>query len=520
MSVAEKFARVHLPAHLDAIKVEDRAVLALLIRAASFLNPIYLRQVSHYNPQFKQEIEDSHSRRLIESFAIMGGPWDRFDGDRPFYGNIEKPLGAGFYPEDITRGEFEQWVTDHPEDSDAFHAFTTVIRRRGDGLQAVPYSQAYALELEKAAAILREAAGIASNPSLRKYLELRAEALLSNDYAESDDAWIHLDSDIEVTFGPYETYEDRLFGYKATYEAFIGYRIPEETQRLEHLASCLEEMQAALPISDEMKSTRIAHSVSPFVVMDVLSTAGEARVGIQTLAYVLPNDPVVTAKSGTKKVMMRNVQEAKFDAILRPIAERFLTPGAFAKTSFKAFFRHTLLHETGHSLGPKAVRDGRDSIIHRLAETYSALEECKADMTSMFLSHWLYERGELTWADVEETYATMLAGFFRSLRFGITQAHAAANAIQINYLTEAGGITCDADGRYDICAERLPDAIASLVRKIMELEYEGDRDGAQAFLDRYAFLSPELDSRLKALDDIPIDIACRYDAEEPGFFSR
>ena len=191
-----------------------------------------------------------------------------------------------------------------------------------------------------------------------------------------------------------------------------------------------------------------------------------------------------------------------------------------SKTSFKAFFRHTLLHETGHSLGPKAVRDGRDSIIHRLAETYSALEECKADMTSMFLSHWLYERGELTWADVEETYATMLAGFFRSLRFGITQAHAAANAIQINYLTEAGGITCDADGRYDICAERLPDAIASLVRKIMELEYEGDRDGAQAFLDRYAFLSPELDSRLKALDDIPIDIACRYDAEEPGFFSR
>lgn len=519
MFVCDKFAKVQLHADLNSIKQEDRAVLSLLIRAASFLNPIYLRQVSHYNPQFKQEIEDTHSKKLIESFAIMGGPWDRFESDKPFYSNITKPLGAGFYPADITREDFNDWVNEHPEDKEAFLSFTTLIRRREGKLVSIPYSEAYALELEKASALLREAAGIATNPSLRKFLKLRANALLTNDYAESDAAWIQLDnSDIEVVFGPYETYEDQLFGYKATFEAFIGYRNADETRRLEHIASLVEDMQSALPISDEMKKTRQANQSSPFVVIDLLSTAGESRVGVQTLAFVLPNDPDVIEKYGTKKVMMKNVQEAKFEAILKPIAARFLAPKALEKLSFEAFFRHTILHETGHSLGPKAVKDSEDSIIHCLADTYSAIEECKADTTSMYLTDWLKNRGELNQNDLDETYATMLAGFFRSMRFGLTQAHARANAIQLNFLLEAGSVTCDETGLFDINTEKMPAAISALVQKVMEIEYNGNRDEANAFLDKYAVLSEQLSSKLNALADLPTDIVCKYDAEEPGFF--
>ena len=518
MFVCDKFAHVHLHADLESIRPEDRAVLALLIRAASFLNPIYLRQVSHYNPQFKQEIEDSHSRKLIESFAIMGGPWDRFDGDKPFYGNITKPLGAGFYPADMTREEFNGWLDAHPEDRESFMSFTTLIRRRNGRLVSIPYSHAYALELEKAAKLLQEAAGMAVNPSLRHYLQARSEALLSNNYVESDGAWIGLDnSDIEVVFGPYETYEDQLFGYKATFEAFIGYRNARETERLAHIASLVEEMQAALPISAEMKKTRVSGQSSPFVVIDLLSAAGEARVGVQTLAFVLPNDPEVIQKFGTKKVMMKNVQEAKFEAILKPLAEQFLAPDVFENVTFEAFFRHTIMHETGHSLGPKAVRNSADTIIHRLAETYSAIEECKADMTSYYLVHWLHERGELTEQDMVETYATMLAGFFRSMRFGLNQAHARANAIQLNFLMEKGAVY-EKDGIFGVNCEKVPDAVSELVKIIMNLEYEGDHEAAQAFLNKYVVLPDGVEQKFQTLSALPVDIACKYEAEDASFF--
>lgn len=517
MYVCDKFAPVRLSLNPENIRVEDRAVLSCLIRAAAFLNPVYLRQVSHYNPQFKQEIEDTHSQKLIDSFAIMGGPWDRFKKDEPFYGNITKPLGAGFYPADMTQDDFNSWIKKHPEDKDAFMSFNTLIRRRDGKLYSLPYSEAYALELEKAAALLREAAGIAANSSLRRFLRLRANALISNDYAESDAAWIQLDSDIEFVFGPYETYEDQLFGYKATFEAFVGYRNAEETKRLEHIASLIEDMQQALPITDEMKGTRQRGQSSPFVVMDLLSAAGEARVGIQTLAFVLPNDPVVIEKYGTKKVMMKNVQEAKFNAILKPIAERFLDKSALKKLSFDAFFRHTILHETGHSLGPKAVFNSSESIIHTLADTYAPIEECKADTTSIYLTDWLRKRGELTDEQYEETCATMLAGFFRSMRFGLSQAHARANAIQLNFLLENGAVSCS-DGVFSVHADKMPDAVSALVQKIMEIEYAGNRSEALQFLNKYAVLNDELTEKLAALADLPIDIVCKYDAEDPAFF--
>ena len=518
MYVCDKFARVHLGADINMIRPQDRPVLSHIIRASHLLNAIYLRQVSHYNPQFKQEIEDSQSKKLIESFRIMGGPWDRFEDDKPFYGEIEKPMGAGFYPSDMTREELEAWLEKHPEDRASFQDFNTTIRRTADGLVAVPYSQTYPLELEKAAHLLREASAITDNESLRHFLISRADALLSNDYAESDGAWIHLDSDIEVVFGPYETYEDRLFGYKATFEAFVGYRNPEETKRLNHIAEIIEDMQAALPISDEMKATRQSGQSSPFVVIDLLSNAGEARVGVQTLAFVLPNDPAVIEKHGTKKVMMKNVQEAKFNAILRPIAERFLSTHALGNLSFEAFFRHTILHETGHSLGPKAVKNSTDSIIVSLSDVYAPIEECKADSTSTFLSDWLRRRGELTDKQIEETCATMLAGFFRSLRFGLAQAHARANAIQLNYLIERGAVVIDDNGFYDYRTDKFIQAITDLVTDIMNIEYNGNRDKACDFLAKYAVLSDDLVARLKQLDDLPVDIVCTFEAEKPDFF--
>ena len=241
-------------------------------------------------------------------------------------------------------------------------------------------------------------------------------------------------------------------------------------------------------------------------------------VGVQTLAFVLPNDPTVIEKFGTKKVMMKNVQEAKFNAILCPIAERFLSEHALNHVSFDAFFRHTILHETGHSLGPKAVNHSEDTIIHALSDAYAPIEECKADTTSYYLTHWLYQRGELNHQDLEETYATMIAGFFRSMRFGLTQAHAQANAIQLNFFMEQGAIFCDEQGKFDYHLEKLPQAVSKLVETVMNIEYEGNRDKAQEFLKKYAILSPDLEAQLKALNDLPIDIVCEFDADKPEFF--
>lgn len=519
MFACDKFAKVEMHADVAMVAPEDREVLAIIIEAAKFLNPVYLRQVSTYNPQFKQEIEDSHSKKLIESFEIMAGPWDRFDNDRPFYGTIEKPAGAGFYPADLTREAFELWCDSHPESRKALTSYTTVVRRVDGGLCAVPYSEAYELELRRAAELLSHAAHRASSASLKRFLKSRAEALLSNDYAQADADWIALDHSIECVFGPYETYEDRLFGYKATFEAFIGYRIPEETRRLKHFSDIADDMHEALPISEEMKKTRRAQPGSPFVVIDLLSTAGEARAGVQTLAFVLPNEPSIVSRYGTKKVMMRNVQRAKFDAILKPIAKRFLAADALGKVSFDAFFRHTILHETGHSLGPKAVKNSKDSISMSLSTAYAPLEECKADTISTFLSFWLFDRGELGRVDVEQTCATMLAGFFRSMRFGLSQAHARANAIQLNFYEEHGAVMQRADGTFSCDVDKMRQTTQALIAKIAQLQYDGDRIEAEKFLAKYAVLDAGLESRLRALDDIPVDITCVYDAEKPGFFT-
>ncbi|MCL2326279.1 MAG: peptidase [Proteobacteria bacterium] len=521
MHACDKFAPIHLSADISSISPEDRVVLSYLVQAAKRLDDVYLRQVSPLNPQFKQEIEDTGQRKLIDSYRIMGGPWDRLDAEKPFYGSIEKPPGAGFYPSDITQEEFRAWIAAHPQDEADFLSCCTIIRRQDNELRAIPYSKAYAHELEQAAELLQTAAEHTTSASLKHYLNARAKALGTNDYAESDAAWIALEgTNIEFVFGPYETYEDKLFGYKAAFEAFIGYRDAGETARLKTLSGLLPQMQQALPIDDALKATQTEHDPSPFLVMNLLTTAGEARYGVQTLAFVLPNDPEVIRRYGTKKVMMRNVQEAKFGAILKPIAERFVAPGILSDVSFSAFFRHTILHETAHSLGPKAVQSSTYSIQHHLAESYAPIEECKADATANFLAHWQFEQGELSEAELRQTYATMIAGFFRSMRFGLNQAHARANAIQLNFLLERGGIVCDAEGLFNYDYSILPGAIADLVAIVMNLEYEGDAAKAADFLARYAVLDAALLSRLTQLHDIPIDIAPHYDADQEGFFEE
>jgi len=520
---SDKFARVVMSADLAKIKREDRAVLKRLIQAARFINTVYLRQVSNLNLQFKQEIEDTQNRKLIESFEIMGGPWDRLNDEKPFYGSYQKALGAGFYPYDLTREEFEAWIKDHPEDEAQLTSANTVIRRTANGLGHTPYSKAYSLELEQAARLLKEAASVTSSVSLRHFLNTRADALLSNDYQESDAAWIGLnDTDIEVVFGPYETYEDRLMGYKAAFECFIGYKNPEETKRLAHLAALCDEMQNALPIDDTIKATRPANNdPSPFSVIDLLATAGESRYGVQTLAFVLPNDPDVIRQHGTKKVMMKNVQEAKFNAILKPIADVFLTHDAAKDVSFDAFFRHTIYHETSHSLGPKAVKDSTRAIQIHLADCYAPIEECKADITAHFYAKWFADRGELTPEQLHSTYVTMVAGFFRSMRFGLTQAHACANAIQLNFLMERGAVVRDASGKFDVCDEKMHDAVTALVKTVMELEYAGDLQQARDFIAKYAVLSDELLNKINTdLAHVPVDIAPKYDAETPDFFEE
>ncbi|MFA5625140.1 MAG: hypothetical protein WC966_08825 [Bradymonadales bacterium] len=513
----EKFANVSLTVESTNLPTKDKAAVSELIKAAKLLEDVYLRQVSPLNFQYKQEIEDTGKQKLIQSFRIMAGPWDRLNEDAPFYGHNEKPRGAGFYPADLTPERFREWLQKHPEDRSAFESYTTLIEATDEGLKALPYSKAFSRELEKCAQHLQNAAQLCTNESLSRFLKQRAQSLLDNDYAKSEVAWLEVtDSEIEVVFGPYEVYEDKLLGLKACFECYIGLRDAMQTRALRRFADFVPQMQAALPIDEELKPTELEQGESRFVVIDLLFASGEAAHGPQTLALVLPNDPEVIQNHGSKKVLFRNVQHAKFDKILIPIAAEFMNKEQLTLVNFDAFFRHTLLHETGHSLGPKHTRHTPTLAIHRALNTaYSPIEEAKADTLALYLTHWLVEQNELPADAVPSAYATMLAGFFRALRFGLGSAHAKANAIQLNYYIEFGAITHDDALVFSYDAQKLPEANRQLVAKLIELEAEGDEEVALAFVQKYAQIRPEIAEKLQSLTAIPVDIAPNYpNAEE------
>jgi hypothetical protein len=493
---------------------EDQRALALLVEASRRIDEIFLRQVDEANPALRETLapllrqQVAGSLEAIEYFDANYGPWDRLKANEPFIGSRPKPRGAAFYPPDMSASEFEAWIAAHPGDREAFHGLFTVIRRQGSGLAAVPYSKYYAASLSAAAAKLKEAAAATTNASLRNFLNLRAAAFLSDDYFASDVAWMDLDSALEVAIGPYEVYEDGLFNYKAAFEAFLTVRDRAETERLAVYAQHLPEMEKNLPIPEEHKNFNRKFE-SPIVVVQEVFTAGDARQGVQTSAFNLPNDERVREAKGSKKVLLKNVMQAKFEQSGRPVAERTLEEGELRSVAFEPYFAHTLFHELSHGLGPGIITgpDGRKVESRLLLKNlYSTIEECKADVVGMWNVLLAIDRQWITSFDENALYATVAGLAFRSMRFGLDEAHGGGTAVQWNWFREKGGIVPGSGGRFRVRPPKMREAVRTLATELLEIEATGDFARAERLLERYGKETPEIRATIGKLADIPVDI--------------
>jgi len=515
-----EFARTDIKYDPSLLDDNQKIVVEKLYRASKLIDELFLEQAYSKNFEIRDSLRagtDPEAALKLEYFNIMFGPFDRIDDNAPFIGSTPRPEGANFYPEDMTKEEFNNWLKEHPEDRESFISEFTMIRRHGDKLKAIPYSEYFAEKLQKIAGYLREAAEYADNPSLKKYLTTRAEAFLSNDYFESDMAWMDLkDHTIEVVIGPYEVYEDKLFNYKASFESFITLRDPEESKKLEKFAAYLDEMEQHLPIPEEHKNFGRG-SESPMVVVQEVFSAGDTKSGVQTLAFNLPNDERVREAKGSKKVMLKNLHEAKFSKLLYPIAEIVLEPDQLAHVTFEAFFNHTLMHEMSHGIGPGTITvDGRETTVkNELKETYSKLEECKADILGTYNNMLMIEKGIFPPEFKEQTYCTVLAGIFRSIRFDITEAHGAGNAIIFNYLLEGGAYSFDEQQiKVRVDYEKVYPVLEKLATELLMIQAKGDYAGAKAMIAKYAVNSPAIRAVRAKLDHLPVDIKPVFQIEK------
>jgi hypothetical protein len=510
-----RYAPVDLKVDLSKLPASERTALADLVRAGRIVDALFLRQVWAGNDALLLALARDASplgRARLAAFLRDKGPWDRLEGDRAFLPGVpEKPAAANFYPAGATREEVERWLATLPpaERRDALGFFTTIRRAPGGGFAIVPYAVEYQGELARAAELLRDAADATADASLRKFLLARAEAFLSNAYRASDVAWMQLDSAVEPTVGPYEVYEDGWFAAKAAFEAFVGVRDDAETAKLARFGAELQGIEDALPIEPGLRNPKLG-AMAPIRVVNELFAAGDAAKGVTTAAYNLPNDEEVAREMGTKRVMLKNVQEAKFEKVLVPIARVALDAKDRKDVAFDAFFTHILMHELVHGLGPHAVRGRATTVREALGDAYSAIEEAKADVGGLFALQKLLDEGKIDAAMKRTLYPTFVASAFRSLRFGLGEAHGKGMALQINWLLDAGAVKPRADGTFAIDPARMREAVVSLTRELMTLQANGDRAAAKAFLDRMGVVRPEVKRAVDRLAAIPVDIAPRF----------
>jgi len=516
----EQFTETKITYDHSLMDENQRKVVENLYHAAVIMDSLFLDQVYSRNTEIKRKLKSKSGEKAslqLELFNIMFGPFDRLEHNEPFYGDKEKPLGANYYPEDMSKEEFNQWIAEHPEDEEAFESEFTMIRRQNGNLVAIPYSEYYEERLLEAANYLREAAKYADNPTVKRYLETRADAFLSNDYYKSDMAWMDMEDHlIEVVIGPYEVYEDALFNYKAAFECFITLRDPEESDKVARFANYLTDMEQHLPIPDKDKNLDRG-SESPIVVAQELFSAGDTKAGVQTLAFNLPNDERVRKAKGSKKVLLKNVNEAKFEQLLKPISQKIMAPDQLEYITFDAFFNHVLMHEMSHGIGPGYIAvDGKETEVREeLKETYSTIEECKADVLGMYNNIYMVEQGEFPKSMVRETWTTFLAGTFRSVRFGINEAHGAGNAIIYNYLLENGAYEYDESSQtVRVNFDKVYDVTESLANKLLTIQAQGDYDGAKALIDKYTVMSPSMEALTEKLTALPVDIKPVYEYQQ------
>lgn len=516
-----RFAPTDITANLSRLTAEERAVLTKLVQASKIIDALFLRQVWAGNPAMLLDLARDRSpegQARLHYFLVNKGPWSRLDHHEPFVpGAPPKPAGANFYPADASTDEIDRWISTLPETerTRATGFFTTVRRTPAGALTLVPYSLEYQSELAQVATLLREAAALAAEPTLKAFLSSRAAALGSNDYYASDVAWMELKGAIEPTIGPYEVYEDEHFNYKAAFESFITIVDETESAKIQRFGGELQEIENHLPIDPRLRNPRLG-ALAPLTVVNEIYAAGDANRGVQTAAFNLPNDERVTREKGAKRVMLRNVQEAKFSKILMPISTVVLAADDQADLSFDAFFTHILMHELMHGLGPHTITvNGRQTTVRQeMKDASSFLEEAKADISGLWALQYLVDKGVIDQALERQIYTTFLASAFRSIRFGISEAHGRGVAVQLNYLMDQGGVVAKPDGTFAVDRAKIKDGVAALTREIMEMQAAGDYRKAKALGERLGVVRPSVQAALDKLRTVPVDIEPRFPAAE------
>src|SRR5215831_9240199 len=514
--MAARFAPTEIRVDLSKVSAADRKVLAKLVEASQIMDALFLRQVWVGNEAMLIDLardQSAEGRARLHLFLINKGPWDRLDHNKPFVPRAPaKPAGANFYPDGASKADLDAWMKSLPEAERAKAVgFFTVIRRNGRLFSPVPYSDVYHEELARAASLLREAAGLAIEPTLKAFLTKRADAFLSNDYYDSDVAWMELKGVVEPTIGPYEVYEDELFNFKAAFESFITVQDEEESAKLQKFGGQLQDIENHLPIDPKYRNPKLG-ALAPIVVVNELFAAGDANRGVQTAAFNLPNDERVVREKGSKRVMLKNVQDSKFAKTLVPISRIVLTPADQKNVSFDAFFTHIVVHELMHGLGPHNITVGgrQTTVRQEMKEAYSFLEEAKADISGLFAIQFMIDKGVLPKSLEQTLYTTFLASSFRSIRFGINEAHGRGIAVQLNYLLDHGGFVIRPDGTFGVDLAKVKEGVTGLTREIMTMQAEGDYAKAVALRDRLGVVRPPVKRALDRMSAVPVDIEPRF----------
>ena len=530
-TMASRFAPADIRADVTTLPDSERRALAKLVDAARLMDSLFLRQVWAGNDAMLQELShDALVRSRAASaapaaeaavarlhyFLINKGPWSRLDHNRIFIpGAPAKPEGGNFYPAGATKAEVQRWVDSlsGDEKTRATGFFTTIRRTSTGGFTAVPYSVEYQGELARAASLLREAADLTTQPTLKRFLTTRADAFLNDDYYASDVAWMELDASIEPTIGPYEVYEDEWFNFKAAFEAFITIRDEAESKKLQSFSAHLQELENTLPLDPKYRNPQLG-ALAPIRVVNVVFSAGDGNRGVQTAAFNLPNDERVVREKGTKRVMLKNMQDAKFNRVLVPISKVALAASDQKNVSFDAFFTHILMHELMHGLGPHNISvAGRSTTVRQeMKELYSAIEEAKADISGLWALRQLADRKLIDPSITRTMYTTFLASAFRSIRFGINEAHGRGIAVQLNYLLDAGAVKVLPGGTFAVDDTKIADAVTSLTRDIMTFQAEGNYAKAKDLLDRLGVVRPPVQKVLDRLTNVPVDIEPNFTA--------
>ena len=506
-----RFKRVEMPFNAQALSAREKQMVEKLVEANRDLEDIFWRQNDPEALTLYQQLAGATRARdkaLREYLFINGSRYDLFDENRPFVGNDPFYPGRGFFPKGVTREEIEAYVKQHPEQKDAIYSGTTVVRRTGDGFATVPYHVAYRSFLEPAAKALRQAADLSDDKAFASFLRVRADALLTDNYYPSDLAWVDLkDPKFDIIFAPYEVYNDDLLGVKATYGGAVLIRNEAESKKLALYQQHIPDLQESLPLAAEDKPSKRGH-LSPMEVMDTPFRAGDLNHGYQAVADNLPNDPRIHQEKGSKKIFFKNFMDARVNYIILPIAKKLMRADQANYATPEGYMGDTLLHEISHELGPNFARVGGRQVDIResIGAQYSALEEAKADIVGLFAGKWLIDRGVLPKGQLPELYASHVADFFRTARLSAAESHGLAGIMEFNYLVEQKAIQRDPDGKYGMDLGRMPDAVASLAKELLEQEATGDRARVEAWFKKYGSVPADLKTSLASTNDVPIDI--------------